>query len=814
MVRIPILVLLLSKTTLVRCDCPSQCQCSDYVVKCSNRGLKRVPEDIPITARKVDLSNNPSLNVSREYFLRFHYLFILLLDNCGLQRPIYLPRSVRDVRLENNALGAMTLRQMFSNKTKLLRRISLENNGLQTSDVKQVLKFLPPKLEQINLNSNNITKLTKNDFRRFNNLKIVRLRNCSLKSIEPCVFDNLMQLSRLRIDDSDLKELPDGLFKRNVKLNYLNIAGNKLTQFNATKLGLRKVLQIDLGYNSLTTIDVQTLTTRKIWLNNNRLQKLESQLFHNNSFLSHIVLSSNSLQSISSNTFNNIHYIGELSLKFNSLTSLPKGIFSHVTVMKILLQRNSLQDVEGVFDGINSFMHVIGLTENTGLRTIQGSDFAALGSKSTVFLTCTDLVKITNPSKIRAKILCSPKADLVIHTTNTNGMSCTGYSCTLNQMRPLYTCRACKQGYFSVCRNIREANSTCVQCPAGSYYQDGPASVRCKTCKPGQFVPPERSPGKDASDCETCPQGTNTNKVAGTRACKCLHGYTRTYRFGPCKKCTDIGYNCIQDYQVLRHGFWMTWQGTAPDYNLTVDKKQFLQSTCEPNYKAFIKNLDVTDDSYNRATMHFNCQMPLPIKCPMAGSCVGGIKPTCSTGYTGVLCAVCRQGYNHQFNQCIPCPQSHWATIQFIGYIVLFAIFCFILSVTDKIIVEDAATPIQTAQPTDRRTVADILLSSLKILIGFYQILMSIMDALSCVHWSQDLKTAASILQNLDFQIISFSSLYCITPEWKLDAIIEFWIILLIVIIPPVLATSYYFVKSVYIHCRRLSPTVAIKIRH
>ena len=805
MMRFATLVMLSATTALANYTCPPQCQCSDYVIDCNDRGLNEIPDEIPLTARRIDLSNNPSLQVSIDYFLQFQYLFILLLNNCNLQGPIHLPHSVRDVRLDNNALRAGALREMFYNKTTLLMRISLQNNSLPASDVKQVLTILPRNLRGITLNINNVIKLTKKELGQFNDLKTLGLRNCSLNSIEPNVFDNMVQLSQLWIDDGKLNNLPDGLFRYNMKLNYLNIAGNKLTQFNATKLGLTRVLEIDLGYNQIREINVQTLTTRKLWLNHNRIQRLHCQLFRNNSFLPEIVLSGNNITLLCVNAFKTIMHIGELSLHTNGLKSLPKNIFKGKTIMKIRLQRNMLTDVKGIFDGLKSYVHLVDLTENKNLRNISGKDFEALASTTTLYLTCKDLAKITNLSKLRAKILCSPKADLVIHTTNTNGLSCKGYACTYSDIRPLYTCRACKKGYFSSCRHIRKAKSKCIPCPPGSYYQDEPASIMCKTCRPGQFVPPERSPGRDASDCQTCPQGTNTTTPAGTRACKCLSGYSRRYRFGPCTKCYSQGFNCSQDYPVLQSGFWMTWQGTTPEYKASSKYHNVTKRTCEPVYKAFTKNLDITDDSYDRATMHYNCQMPLPVKCPMSRSCLGGTESRCSIEYKGALCAACKTGYTRDFNDCVRCPTRASAATTSIGFVVLFWMCCYIVSVTDNIILKDSTIPMRRGKTDDHQTFADILLSSVKILIGFYQILLTIMQAFSSVYWPHNVKTAIGILQYLQLQIISCPSLHCINPEWEIDAVTELLFILAIITAISMSIILYYSIKLMYIYYQSLS---------
>ena len=150
---------------------------------------------------------------------------------------------------------------------------------------------------------------------------------------------------------------------------------------------------------------------------------------------------------------------------------------------------------------------------------------------------------------------------------SSKGWACNGYECEYNKTAKSFVCSACRQGYRSYFQNSIAHTSKCVQCPAGSYYQDQPASDRCKICQPGQFVPPERSPGPDASDCQTCQKGTITTNVAGTIACSCLPGYSRRYRFGSCHKCIEEGYNCSLDYPTIKQGFWITWQGTRVDFS-------------------------------------------------------------------------------------------------------------------------------------------------------------------------------------------------------------------------------------------------------
>ena len=784
--------------------CPSECQCSTYAVKCIGKDLKTIPKGIPLAVRQIDLSNNPSIQIPRDYFLRFKHLFILSLNNCSQKGPIYLPKTIRGVRLGSNAFNVNTLREMFSDEIKLLRRVDLADNGLQTFDVKEILKLLPPTIEEINISNNNIKTLNTSDFRRFRSIKTINIQSNQLKSIEAHTFDKLSQLTRVLLNGNNLCSIPENIFSRNLNLSHLYISANKLTMFNATKLGLHNLMEINLAFNHLTTFDLGYMTPTKLWLNGNRIQKVNHQIFKKKAVARLIALNDNMIESISVDAFKNVNSIKYLSLHNNNLNSLPRGVFKGITVTKIMLRKNNLSMLTGVFDGIKPFLTRLDLSGNKHLRIINGTDLASIPAMTEIYLTCRDFKQLTDLSTLRAKIYCRPNVNKPIATTNGDGLGCRGYTCSYSHSRFTYICTACRQGYYTNC----SLSDSCIACPPGSYYQDQEASMSCHDCRKGQFVPPERSPGKSALDCQTCPQGTNTTVLAGTRACKCLHGYSRRYRFGPCHKCNHNGFDCIKhDYQTLRNGFWMTWKGTQPEFitnNSTPYSHNQNKTICQHMYNQFITNLDIKDDNYKRATMQFKCHMPLPIKCPMFDSCLGGIHPTCSRGYNGVLCAVCDRGYSLQFNKCIQCPQPLWASLQFIGYIALFVIFCFIMSLTDQIIIDDSQKCLQR-----NRTLADIILSSLKILIGFYQIFISIMHAFSNIHWPHNLKTATNILQYAQFQIIKLPSLRCIQPHWNINAIDEFWIMFIIIITIPFLSLLYYFIKSIYIHFQYSAPHAA-----
>ena len=788
---------LFATTMHANVTCPLQCQCSKYDVKCIHKDLRTIPKGLPLTARRIDLSNNPHLHIPCDYFLQYNHLYILSLKNCGQKGPVYLPNTIKDVKLDDNFFTVNALKEMFSTNSSSLKKITLANNVLSASDTKTVLKVLPPGLKLLLLSNNIVKTLNREDMLRLKEISTFYIDNCSLESIESNTFDDMRKLFKLRLSGNKIRFLPDKLFTFNLRLSELQINDNKLEEFNATKIGLTKMITLCLQRNSILTFDPGELQPFTTLLNNNNIRRLETRIFHKNPSIFELNLSNNNIHYISENAFRGVKNASQIQLSNNNLQSLPNGLFKGMKISHIFLQNNQFSNLSGVLDDINNFPVTLFLTGNKGFKSLNGSEFRSLPSKSIVYINCGKLKQVTNIWEIKAKILCAPSVKETIHTLFNDGFSCNGYQCRFMHQPPRYECSPCRLGYINVC--VTSSNGECVKCPPGSYYQDEIASTKCKICRPGQFVPPERSPGTSASDCQTCPEGTNTETEAGTRACKCLYGYYRRYRFGPCRKCTDKGFNCSLDYQVLRNGFWMTWEGTRLEHTTNEIFHNVTQGTCERAYKAYIRNLDITDDTYDRKTTHYNCQMPLTIKCPMKTSCIGGIQPRCSSGYTGALCAVCKRGYTRQFNKCVQCPKRAWVVMKFIGHIALFVIFCVVMSLTDKINCEYTESCVQRGQPTDHRTVADIMLSSFKILIGFYQVLSSILHALSNVHWPENVLAAINILQYIQFQIISLPSVRCLNSEWNINAIDEFWIILITIITIPFLAVVYYLVMLVYI---------------
>ena len=762
----------------------------------------------------IDMSNTPQIRIPSDYFLQFKHLYSLRLTKCGQRGPIYLPNTIKDIRLQYNSFTIDALIKMLSNKVPSLKRFYVNNNQLQPSDAKTLLTLLPAELTVLDIGGNRLTILPRTEMMRFKDIQTLYVGGCSLKKIEPNTFDLMKNLSQLALTGNSLDYLPDDLFKFNTRLSYLALDDNRLVEFNATKLGLRNLIRLYLSNNRILKFDLQSLRPVIVLLNNNKIQNLGSKIFRTGTHLGILVFSNNKITHISRDAFRGINSISQLLMNDNSIYSLPQGIFKGKKLNTIYLQSNQLSTLNGVFDGIqNSALNVI-LVGNKNLTSLNGEEFQSLQKNSTIYINCERLKRISNLSKLTANVVCTPNSEQNISVYYYVAKILGGYKCNRIARTSVYKCSPCRPGYHSIHKTKGASTSTCVKCPAGSYYQNQAAAIKCESCRPGQFVPPERSPGKDASDCQTCPQGTDNTIIAGKRACICLPGYSRRYRFGQCNKCTEHGFNCSLDYKILHNGFWMTWQGTSPKDTISLENHTAKERNCEYVYKAFIRNLDITDDTYDRRTMHFNCDMPIPIKCPLRGSCIGGIEPRCAAGYTGVLCAVCKRGYSLNVDRCVKCAENLWTVIQPIIYIAIFVFICFIVSVTDQITIQCDSTSLRAGETRDHRTLGDVILSNLKILIGFYQVLIIIIYALPNVNWPENLRTIITAMQYIQFQIIHLSSLRCINSKWSINAVDEVWIILISIITVTLFAVVYYFIKSLYIHYQCSSPSQAKKRKH
>ena len=244
--------------------------------------------------------------------------------------------------------------------------------------------------------------------------------------------------------------------------------------------------------------------------------------------------------------------------------------------------------------------------------------------------------------------------------------------------------------------------------------------------------------------------GTNTTTLAGFRACRCLRNYFRLDRFGPCTVCPGHGVECSSDTLQLSPGFYWSWNNNGS------------KSANRKVYKLLMANLAIEADSYNRETMQYVGKVPKAYKCIRQSSCLGGIDSECAEGYAGPLCANCQSGFYKRMIACHKCPSRKLISIQF-------GVLALIMLVIILVILKS-----QRSSKPGRRTVADIFLAHVKIIIGFYQVLAGLLQAFSYVKWPSEVTILESYIRFVQLNVLQIVSPSCVEESFKVTAYSHF----------------------------------------
>ena len=203
-----------------------------------------------------------------------------------------------------------------------------------------------------------------------------------------------------------------------------------------------------------------------------------------------------------------------------------------------------------------------------------------------------------------------------------------------------------------------------------------------------------------------------------------------------------------------------------------------------------MNSLHVLGPKYDKVFVTFKGTLPKPVKCPYVGSCNGGIDSECHEGYEGNLCATCTNGYYLRFNTCLKCPRL---TVSIVSSIVVVALFVLVFVM---VLWGDSK------RTENDRTVADVIMSCFKIVIGFYQVIAGIFSALVRVQWPVALISMEKYLKLMEGNIFQFSPVTCIYSQLRLDQFLKFVLALGVNGSVICLIFLYLFLKRLYINSR------------
>ena len=267
--------------------------------------------------------------------------------------------------------------------------------------------------------------------------------------------------------------------------------------------------------------------------------------------------------------------------------------------------------------------------------------------------------------------------------------------------------------------------------------------------------------------------GTQHNKFAMFRACPCIDQFYRLDRFGPCFQCYSVGLICGNETVNLNPGFYWKWES---------------QESREL-YEKFKDNLRIKSTSYmyaNNGLTKFNRSFPKVYACPIPNACLGGMTSDCSHGYEGPVCAVCSKGYYRMINTCQKCPSKKWL----IGQISL--TFAFLLLINLPLIYA------KRLQTTTGRSLTDIVLARLKILISFYQVTSGTFDAFSYVQWPKALLQLGTYAKFLQLNLLQIAPVNCFSHSIEVTIYTSFMTSVVVTLVFVIMAIIYYQLRRLY----------------
>ena len=305
----------------------------------------------------------------------------------------------------------------------------------------------------------------------------------------------------------------------------------------------------------------------------------------------------------------------------------------------------------------------------------------------------------------------------------------------------------------------------CRACAAGGFYQDQSGNVgtlsecACKLCPAGTFSATAGATG--SHECQKCPDGTDGSRLAGYRACPCQPGHYRLDRFGPCLSCrSSPGVDCRNDVRVLLPGYW--WGFASEEH-----RQAFEQAT------ASMLREDVQGQS--AAALAVN---PPVYACPQASACQGGVGAACATGYEGVLCSECADGYFEWLGKCSECPSRGLAAL----FTLLIAcglalLFAFVLWQNFKVVsIADGL----------RESFAMQVVGKAKIVLSYLVVIAALYTVLSSVRWPNSYRRFLGALQFVSANPMKMLMPACLNSDWQVDS---YQAMTIAVALPPAVLT-------------------------
>ena len=157
------------------------------VANCEKRGLRNIPNNLPINIKVLRLEDNNIISLNDDEFGNYKMLQEVYLSRNGLRR-----------------IAKETFRGVSN-----LQTLDLSDNRLSSVPSNTFHDFVY--LKVLNLNKNPITRLKRNSFSDIHELETLDMQDCGIRHVSPEAFAGLKQLRQLNIANNKLTTLHSGV---------------------------------------------------------------------------------------------------------------------------------------------------------------------------------------------------------------------------------------------------------------------------------------------------------------------------------------------------------------------------------------------------------------------------------------------------------------------------------------------------------------------------------------------------------------------------------------------------------------------------
>ena len=246
-------------------------------------------------------------------------------------------------------------------------------------------------LTRLYLDNNELRVLDSNAFNGLPALERLGLSENRITAVDPNTYNGLDSLTRLFLNNNELRVLDPDAFNRLPALEALYLYHNALTWLPTDVFhGLSNLKDLRLAHNDLTTLQKGTFegltNLTGLDLYENSLASLEPGTFAGLPKLRTLSLMYNELSSLDEDIFEDNSELYWLHLHNNQLDDLPSDVFDNLPILSVLLLNdNQLTSLdEELFDGLSSLrtLHL----DNNDLRSLDEDIFEDLTELSTLAL--------------------------------------------------------------------------------------------------------------------------------------------------------------------------------------------------------------------------------------------------------------------------------------------------------------------------------------------------------------------------------------------------------------------------------------------